>query len=227
MVIALLAALKAIPDELYEAAEVDGSGPFARFRNVTMPRIWNTVVVVGLVLGILAFYSFDLAWIMTKGGPQDGTAIVGIQIYRAVFLDLRPAYAAAISVVMLVILFIASLFILPLAEGELMRARSASREWLLDGVTVLAMLLMLTPVIWIFLGSIKPEPDIMSGNPWPTRVTFDHYIAIWNKEGFLNALRNSLIVGLVVAVTTALLAAPAAYSPSRFAYREAATSSAS
>lgn len=118
MVIALLAALKSIPDELYEAAEVDGSGPFARFRHITVPSIWNTVVIVGLILGILAFYSFDLAWIMTKGGPQDGTAIIGIQIYRAVFLDLRPAYAAAISVVMLVILFAASLLVLRLRRRD-------------------------------------------------------------------------------------------------------------
>ena len=74
-------------------------------------------MVVGLVLGILAFYSFDLAWIMTKGGPQDATAIVGIAIYRAVFLDLRPAYAAAISVAMLVILFTASIFVLRLRRN--------------------------------------------------------------------------------------------------------------
>jgi ABC-type sugar transport system permease subunit len=114
MVIALLAALKSIPDELYEAAEVDGSGPIARFWHITVPSIWNTVIIVGLILGILAFYSFDLAWIMTKGGPQDGTAIIGIQIYRAVFLDLRPAYAAAISVVMLAILFVSSLLVLRL-----------------------------------------------------------------------------------------------------------------
>lgn len=100
-----------------------------------------------------------------------------------------------------------------------MRVRSASREMVLDAVTIVVLLLLLAPVIWIFLGSIKPEPDIMSGNPWPTRVTFDHYIAIWNKEGFLTALRNSLIVGLVVAVITTLLAAPAAYSLSRFDYR--------
>jgi ABC-type sugar transport system permease subunit len=112
MVIALIAALKSIPGDLYEAAEVDGAGAWAKFWHVTVPSIWNTVVVVGLILGILAFYSFDLAWIMTKGGPQDGTAIVGIQIYRAVFLDLRPAYAAAISVVMLMILFTASLLVL-------------------------------------------------------------------------------------------------------------------
>ena len=114
MVIALLAALKSIPRELYEAAEADGAGAMARFRHITVPSVWNTVVVVGLVLGILAFYSFDLVWIMTKGGPQDATTIVGISIYKAVFLDLRPAYAAAISVVMLVVLLAASLVVLQL-----------------------------------------------------------------------------------------------------------------
>jgi ABC-type glycerol-3-phosphate transport system permease component len=100
-----------------------------------------------------------------------------------------------------------------------MRSRGATRDTILDAVTIVAVLLMLVPIIWVFLGSIKPEPDIMSGNPWPTRVTFDHYIAIWNKEGFLTALRNSLIVGLVVAVVTTFVAAPAAYSLSRFDYR--------
>jgi len=100
-----------------------------------------------------------------------------------------------------------------------MRSRGATRDLILDAVTIVAVLLMLVPIIWVFLGSIKPEPDIMSGNPWPTRITFDHYIAIWNKEGFLTALRNSLIVGLVVAVVTTFVAAPAAYSLSRFDYR--------
>lgn len=114
MVIALLAALKSIPHELYEAAEADGANALARFRHITLPSVWNTVVMVGLVLGILAFYSFDLVWIMTKGGPQDATTIVGISIYKAVFLDLRPAYAAAISVVMLIGLFAAALIVLQL-----------------------------------------------------------------------------------------------------------------
>ena len=80
--IALLAALKSIPDELYEAAEVDGAGRWARFRFVTLPSIWNTMVVIGLVLGILAFYSFDLPWIMTQGGPGESSTILGIACSR-------------------------------------------------------------------------------------------------------------------------------------------------
>jgi multiple sugar transport system permease protein len=118
MVIALLAALKSIPDELYEAAEVDGAGRWARFRHVTLPSIWNTAVIIGLVLGILAFYSFDLPWIMTQGGPGESSTILGISMFKAVFQELRPAYAAAISVVMLVFLFVAALISLRMRRNE-------------------------------------------------------------------------------------------------------------
>jgi len=118
MVIAVLAALKSIPRDIYEAAEVDGAGAFRRFYHVTLPAIWNTMLTVGIVLGILAFYSFDLPWIMTRGGPQDATTIVGITMYKAVFLELRPAYAAAISVVMLVLLFVASVLVLRLRRKD-------------------------------------------------------------------------------------------------------------
>jgi ABC-type sugar transport system permease subunit len=118
MVIAVLAALKSIPKDVYEAAEVDGAGTFRRFYYVTLPAIWNTLLTVGIVLGILAFYSFDLPWIMTRGGPQDATTIVGISMYKAVFQELRPAYAAAISVVMLVLLFVASILTLRLRRKD-------------------------------------------------------------------------------------------------------------
>jgi ABC-type sugar transport system permease subunit len=118
LVIAVLAALKSIPKDIYEAAEVDGAGALRRFYHVTLPAIWNTLLTVGIVLGILAFYSFDLPWIMTRGGPQTATTIVGITIYKAVFQELRPAYAAAISVVMLVLLFVASILALRLRRKD-------------------------------------------------------------------------------------------------------------
>ena len=108
MVIALLAALKNIPDELYEAARIDGANAWQRLRYITLPLIRNTAVAIGLVLGILAFYSFDLAWIMTRGGPGDSTTIVGIMIFQAFFTELRPAYAATLSTAMLLVLLVVS-----------------------------------------------------------------------------------------------------------------------
>ena len=114
MVIALLAALKGIPDEFYEAARIDGAGRWQGFRHITLPLLRNTAVVIGLVLGVLAFYSFDLAWIMTQGGPVNSTRIVGIEIYQTFFNELRPAYAATISTSMLVVLLAAAMLTLRL-----------------------------------------------------------------------------------------------------------------
>lgn len=99
------------------------------------------------------------------------------------------------------------------------RSRAARTDLLLDAITVLAVTVLLVPVIWIFLGSIKPERDILAANPWPVHITFEHYAGIFANESFLLALRNSLIVGFAVAVITTILAAPAAYSLSRFEYR--------
>src|SRR5438874_310083 len=99
-----------------------------------------------------------------------------------------------------------------------MRRHSPFRAAGLDALTVAALLLFLLPIVWMFLASVKPEVDIMSGNLWPAHATFDHYRAILAKSDFLTALRNSLVVGLTVAAVTTALAAPAAYSLSRFTY---------
>ena len=112
MTLAILAALKSVPEDLYEAAKMDGAGVFMRFWTITLPMIQNTMLMISIVLGILAFYSFDLPWIMTRGGPQDSTTVVGITIYKTVFQDLRPAYASAISVVMLLFLAVVSMLFL-------------------------------------------------------------------------------------------------------------------
>jgi ABC-type sugar transport system permease subunit len=104
MTIALLAALKSIPKELYEAASVDGAGPWARFANITAPFIRSTATIMGLVLGILAFYSFDIVWLTTKGGPVGSTDILGVELYNTFVSDLQPGYAAAMGMAALVIL---------------------------------------------------------------------------------------------------------------------------
>lgn len=106
MAIALLAALKAIPQELYEAAAVDGSTPFQRFRYITLPLVRGVSVTIALVLGILAFYSFDLVWILTKGGPSGATTLIGVYLFRNFFERQELSYAAAIGVASIILLFV-------------------------------------------------------------------------------------------------------------------------
>ncbi|MEO1227036.1 MAG: carbohydrate ABC transporter permease, partial [Pseudomonadota bacterium] len=89
----------------------------------------------------------------------------------------------------------------------------------LDVVTLVAVILLLFPVIWVIVASFKPNSEILAGGFWPEELTFEHYRAILARSDFLIALRNSLIVGLASAIVSTLVALPAAYSLARFKYR--------
>lgn len=109
MAVALLAALKSIPHDLYEAAAVDGASAWNRFVHITLPLLRNTAVVISLLLGILAFYSFDLVWIITdKGGPLNATTLIGVYLFRNFFERKEFSYAATMGVMMLLILIASS-----------------------------------------------------------------------------------------------------------------------
>jgi multiple sugar transport system permease protein len=116
MVIAILAARKGISDELYEAAALDGAGPWQSFRHITLPLLMPTLAVTGVVLGVLAFYSFDLVWLLTKGGPGDSTDLVGVELYTVFFRELRPGYAATIGTLLLILLVVPSLLLVRLSR---------------------------------------------------------------------------------------------------------------
>jgi ABC-type sugar transport system permease subunit len=118
MAIALLATLKSIPNDIYEAAAIDGAGAFRRFTSITFPLIRKVSVVMSLVLGILAFYSFDIVWVLTKGGPSDRSQLIGVYLFRSFFERLEFSYAATIGVFMLLLLAVVSFVYLKLLPDE-------------------------------------------------------------------------------------------------------------
>jgi multiple sugar transport system permease protein len=99
----LLAALQAIPHELYEAAAIDGAGPGRRFVHVTLPQLRPTLIFVALVTTILAFRLFDQVQVMTRGGPNDATTTVMYEAVQSSFQRLQVARGAAMTVVLFVI----------------------------------------------------------------------------------------------------------------------------
>jgi ABC-type sugar transport system permease subunit len=110
MAIVLLAALQSIPKELYEATAVDGAGRLQQFRDVTMPGLRYTVAIVTTISAIWAFKEFTLIEILTEGGPAGASEVVGTLVYRMFFRFSRFGDAAALGVLILIILFIVSLF---------------------------------------------------------------------------------------------------------------------
>ena len=111
MAVALLAARRGIDDTLYEAAEVDGAGHAQRFRLITLPLLRNVMIVMSVVLGVLAFYSFDLVWLLTEGAGTSST-LSGVLIYQEFFLDGAPGVAAAMGVSLFVILLVVATLLL-------------------------------------------------------------------------------------------------------------------
>jgi len=101
-----LAGLQGIPQELYEAAEVDGAGALGRFRHITIPMISSTTFFVLIMSFIWAFQVFDEAFIMTQGGPAFATTTMVYYVYLNAFKWFRMGKAAAVAWVLFVIIFL-------------------------------------------------------------------------------------------------------------------------
>jgi multiple sugar transport system permease protein len=102
----ILAGLQVIPQELYHAAKVDGARVLQRFWRITWPLIRPALLVALLFRTIDAFRVFDLAFVMTQGGPADATNVLQLYGYKKMFVEGWMGYGSAISVSIFVIVLI-------------------------------------------------------------------------------------------------------------------------
>ena len=107
MALLILAGLQIIPEELYEAAKIDGANVFQRFRYVTIPNVKGTVLVALLFRTLDAFRVYDLVSVMTGGANQ--TESVSLYAYNNLMKFLDFGYGSALAVLVFVIVFIISL----------------------------------------------------------------------------------------------------------------------
>jgi multiple sugar transport system permease protein len=104
-----LAGLQDIPGSLYEAAKIDGAGPLARLRHITLPMLSNTMAFVLVFATIAALQAFDQIYVMTGGGPYGSTQTVVMEIYESGFRKLDIGFASALSYVLLAATLLLSL----------------------------------------------------------------------------------------------------------------------
>jgi multiple sugar transport system permease protein len=107
--ILIAAALTAIPDELYEAAALDGAGPFARLRYITLPAITPALLAVACLVTISSLRAFDVIFAMTHGGPLDATNVLPLLSYQASFEDFDFGRGAAVGMFAFAIVFAVAL----------------------------------------------------------------------------------------------------------------------
>lgn len=111
-----LSALQTIPEELYEAARMDGAGTWAQFRHVTWPGLLSTRVFVLIQITIAALSLFVQVDVMTKGGPQDATTTLVYHAVRKGFTDQETGYGSALSLI-----FFAAVLLVTLLQAYLTR----------------------------------------------------------------------------------------------------------
>lgn len=104
MFLMIYAGLQVLPNEPYEAAIVDGASSFQVLRYITIPLLKNIIVLAIIFRTIDAFFSFDIIFILTKGGPGTATQTLNIYTFYTGFNWLNLGYAAAIATIMLVII---------------------------------------------------------------------------------------------------------------------------
>jgi ABC-type sugar transport system permease subunit len=111
-ILILLAGLQTIPDDFYDAAKVDGAGPFARFKDVTIPLLSRTLLLVTVLTMISYLQQFTYVNIMPAGGPGGPihtTETLVLYVYTKAFSNMQLGYASAISFVLMAIILIVTL----------------------------------------------------------------------------------------------------------------------
>jgi ABC-type sugar transport system permease subunit len=121
----LLAALQNIDPALYEAAAMDGAGPFRQFVHVTLPLLRPALLVTVLFRGLDAFRVFDVVYVMTGGGPGTATEPVAVYTFNATLQNLRFGFGAALSVIVFALAFCGALSAIRLFGTDILRERPA------------------------------------------------------------------------------------------------------
>lgn len=106
MAIILLAGMQGIPDDLYDAARVDGANGWQRFWLLTIPLIMPLTITMGLFRLVWSLGSFDLVYGLTFGGPGVATSVLALQVFREGILFFKFGFASAISVILLILVAI-------------------------------------------------------------------------------------------------------------------------
>lgn len=106
--IIFIAGLQAVPEELYEAARIDGASAWRQFRHVTLPMLGPTFLFVGIVTAIGYLQLFAEPYVMTRGGPLDRTLSAVMLMYQQGFRWWRMGYAAAIALMLFIVIAIAT-----------------------------------------------------------------------------------------------------------------------
>ncbi len=114
--ILFVVAIQAIPEEMYEAASIDGASFWQKFSSITVPMVKETILVLTTITVIGGFKVFDIIWVMTAGGPNNSTQTLGSYLYRIGFRNDEMGYASALATLLFAITLVLTIIQLRLGN---------------------------------------------------------------------------------------------------------------
>ena len=165
----ILAGLQGIPRELYEAARVDGAGPWRTYRSIVLPLLRPALLVAVVLNVIYVFNSFPIIWIMTQGGPGRETDTTVTLVYKLAFKDHAIDEAAALSVLNVVaLLVIVGVYVAVVGRRSrevqaVSRAACRRRCW--SSPARSRPLFFLFPYLVMLLTALKPDSELVTIPP--------------------------------------------------------------
>ncbi len=110
--IVLYAALQTLPSDPFEAAKVDGAGPFQTFKSITIPLIKPTLLVITIVRVMDAIRAFDIIYVLTRGGPANATKTIQYICYEMAFSGFAVGKGSALAIIIVVIILLCGFFLI-------------------------------------------------------------------------------------------------------------------
>lgn len=221
----LLAGLAQVPEDLQEAAKVDGATWWQRMYKVTIPNMKAAIMVALLFRTLDAFRIFDNVFIMTQGA--NNTEVVSFLAYRQTISRLEIGLGSAVSVLLFLCVVLISFVFIKLFKVDLASARGSGdgrgsalprHQGLVVGRRIAVIVYALFPVAWIVSLSFKTPSDLATGEFLPTNWVGDNYDSILRGDAqdlFLSSLRNSVGISLIATFISVVLAMFAAYAIAR------------
>ena len=244
IMILLLAGLRSLPQQPFEAAALDGVPRRFVFFRITLPMLMPYIITATLFRLLDSIQQFDIIYAMTQGGPGDTLLVFQVRAYLEFYQYTNVGKSAALLIILWAITYFAVEHLhQAMAEAARTRARHGVRRRLMDHISTLerivrgvlitlVLIFFLFPIFWIFLMSFQTNEDILRIPPslffTPTLVQLsgaDHRQARDRPPAtldiaFMKNLWNSVLLSTVsVAASRSLLGVPAAYAFARFKFR--------
>jgi raffinose/stachyose/melibiose transport system permease protein len=113
-----LASMQSIPQDLYEAADIEGASPWRQFWTVTLPLIWEMLAISFVFMILAGMKAFDVIWLLTNQQPNDKTNVIGTRLVQVMFSEFNIGEATAMAVILFLLVFVSSATSLQVMKRE-------------------------------------------------------------------------------------------------------------